>query len=122
MPLSSQASPFFFSTFWYVCRGDARAERAHSEAIEKVDFLEQTKKRFAEGKVPPCDDPTKYCGFCCKMSTPKRLLTCACGNSGAFFFFVQDLLWVPSSFPVYLPKLQLGQLLLTCCIQAMRAA
>ncbi len=38
------------------------------------------------------------------------------------FFFVQDLLWVPSSFPVYLPKLQLGQLLLTCCIQAMRAA
>eukprot|EP00047_Mylnosiga_fluctuans_P014812 m.41349 g.41349 ORF g.41349 m.41349 type:complete len:566 (-) comp5664_c0_seq1:202-1899(-) len=34
------------------------------------------------GKVPPSDDPTKYCGFCCKMTTPGRLLTCACGNSG----------------------------------------
>ena len=35
-------------------------------------------------KVPPCNDPTKYCGFCCQLAPPSQLLTCCqCGNSGA---------------------------------------
>lgn len=34
-------------------------------------------------RVPPSDDPTTYCGFCCELDVPRNLLTCCqCGNSG----------------------------------------
>ena len=36
-----------------------------------------------EGRVPPSSDPRDYCGFCCELSSPDELLSCAqCGNSG----------------------------------------
>eukprot|EP00053_Salpingoeca_punica_P018394 m.180040 g.180040 ORF g.180040 m.180040 type:complete len:537 (-) comp17421_c0_seq1:262-1872(-) len=57
-------------------QGQFNSEEAGENGEEQDKDGEQT-------KLPPCNDPTKYCGFCCKMEARGVLITCfKCGNSG----------------------------------------
>ena len=64
-------------------RASSRGNGSSSSSSRQGDVVEVTSPGVERSKEPPCDDPTKYCGFCCKVADPLELVSCCqCGNSG----------------------------------------